>query len=246
MPNDSTIPFIDALFADLQACPDLESIRTAVAARLAQARMTYFAYAVFVTRGTFDIDPCTITTYPDDWSQRYVRESLDRIDPVVQQAVATAQPFFWSWRDPVLRTDPAAADFLDAAARHGVRTGFTAPIQAPRGVVGLLSFASDGDWDDRDAYARHWYHDLSLAVMYVHNAVARVQARETVARANLTDREYACLSWAAAGKTAWETATILGRSPRTVEYHLNNARRKLDADNIKAAIQKAVTAGLVT
>lgn len=245
MPNDPTSLFIDGLFADLQACADLARIRSVVAERIAQARMTYFAYAIFVARGAFDVDPRPLTTYPDAWVQRYTRDSLDRVDPVVQQAITAAQPFFWSWRDLDLRTDPSAASFLDAAARHGVRTGFTAPIQAPRGLVGILTFASDGEWVDRDGYARRWYHDLSLAVMYIHNTVARVQAQETVARANLTDREYECLSWAAAGKTAWETARILDRSERTVEYHLNNARRKLDADNIKAAIQKAVNARLV-
>lgn len=47
----------------------------------------------------------------------------------------------------------------------------------------------------------------------------------------LTDKERECLFWVAVGKTAWETAKILSCSPRTVEFHLRNAARKLDASN---------------
>jgi DNA-binding CsgD family transcriptional regulator len=238
--------FVDALFTGLTPCTTLDEVSDAVSTRLADAGMAYFAYAVFVRPGRFDIEHRLLTTYPESWVRHYETESLERVDPVVQKAVATAQPFFWSWSDPDLRANPSAADFLDDAARHGIRAGFTAPIHTLRGLVGILSFASDADWADRSSYAQHWYHDLSLALMYIHNAVARVQAHHTTMHANLTPRERECLSWAAAGKTAWETAKILERSQRTVEYHLDNARKKLGADNIKAAIQKAVNTRLVT
>jgi len=47
----------------------------------------------------------------------------------------------------------------------------------------------------------------------------------------LSGRERECLAWASLGKTAWETAQILGLSRRTVEFHLENAVRKLGAGN---------------
>ena len=53
----------------------------------------------------------------------------------------------------------------------------------------------------------------------------------------LSDHERECLWWVSYGKTAWETAAILNRSQRTVEYHLANAIRKLDASNkVHAAV----------
>jgi DNA-binding response OmpR family regulator len=48
---------------------------------------------------------------------------------------------------------------------------------------------------------------------------------------NLREREVETLTWAARGKTFEEIGTILSLSKRTVEFHLDNARRKL----IKAA-----------
>jgi DNA-binding CsgD family transcriptional regulator len=47
----------------------------------------------------------------------------------------------------------------------------------------------------------------------------------------LSFRERECLFWAGLGKTAWETSVILGRSRRTVEFHLANAVKKLRAAN---------------
>lgn len=61
----------------------------------------------------------------------------------------------------------------------------------------------------------------------------------------LSERERECLRWVSMGKTAWETASILGRSQRTVEYHLKNAIRKLGATNKVHACALAIRLGLL-
>ncbi|MEI9929914.1 MAG: PAS domain-containing protein [Rhizomicrobium sp.] len=47
----------------------------------------------------------------------------------------------------------------------------------------------------------------------------------------LSIHEKECLRWVSFGKTAKETASILGKSPRTIEFHLNKAIEKLGAVN---------------
>jgi LuxR family quorum sensing-dependent transcriptional regulator len=59
----------------------------------------------------------------------------------------------------------------------------------------------------------------------------------------LTPREREVLTWAAAGKSAWETATILSISEKTVIHHLDHIRRKLDAANTTQAVVVALQAG---
>ena len=61
----------------------------------------------------------------------------------------------------------------------------------------------------------------------------------------ITSREVECLIWVSLGKTAWETANIMGRSARTVEFHLNNAVKKLGASNKVHAAAKAIRLGLL-
>jgi DNA-binding CsgD family transcriptional regulator len=62
----------------------------------------------------------------------------------------------------------------------------------------------------------------------------------------LTSREHDVMEWAANGKTAAETATILGISERTVEFHVANAVARLGATNKTQAVALAVTAGLIS
>lgn len=61
----------------------------------------------------------------------------------------------------------------------------------------------------------------------------------------LSERERECLLWVSVGKTAWETAVILGLSRRTIEFHLKNAVRKLGASNKVHATTTAIRNGLL-
>lgn len=61
----------------------------------------------------------------------------------------------------------------------------------------------------------------------------------------LSAREVECLRWAAASKTAPETALILGRSVETVRRHLKKAMSKLDAGTLAGAVARAGACGLI-
>ena len=54
---------------------------------------------------------------------------------------------------------------------------------------------------------------------------------------HLTERERQCLYWASHGKSARDIGGILNLSERTVKFHLQNVRAKLDvATTIQAAV----------
>ena len=82
---------------------------------------------------------------------------------------------------------------------------------------------------------------------------ARINARLTrVARnvvwprqVGLREREVETLTWAARGKTFEEIGTILSLSKRTVEFHLENARRKLGVATRTQALIKAAAGNLI-
>ena len=60
----------------------------------------------------------------------------------------------------------------------------------------------------------------------------------------LTRRELECLGWCADGKSYWETAVILGISERTVSFHMEAVRSKLQAASNAHAVAVALRAGL--
>lgn len=65
------------------------------------------------------------------------------------------------------------------------------------------------------------------------------RSEEGKSHAVLSPREFEVLHWLKRGKTSWEIAQILGISERTVNYHINNILRKLDATNRSQAVSEA-------
>jgi DNA-binding CsgD family transcriptional regulator len=61
----------------------------------------------------------------------------------------------------------------------------------------------------------------------------------------LSEREKEVLTWIARGKTAWEVATILHLSRRTVEWYINQARIRLNAATITQAVAEAMKSGQI-
>ena len=59
----------------------------------------------------------------------------------------------------------------------------------------------------------------------------------------LSERQRDVLAWTAEGKSSWEIATILGLSERTVNWRVEQARRKLDAVTRTQAVIKALRSG---
>lgn len=61
----------------------------------------------------------------------------------------------------------------------------------------------------------------------------------------LTKREVECLGWAAQGKTAWEISQILKISEATVSFHIENAKKKLDAKTLPQAVAIGISLGII-
>lgn len=88
--------------------------------------------------------------------------------------------------------------------------------------------------------------DYDVLAALISARLTRV-ARSTIwpKQVGLGEREVETLTWAARGKTFWEIGEILGLSKRTVEFHLENARRKLGVATRTQALIKAATGHLI-
>ena len=88
--------------------------------------------------------------------------------------------------------------------------------------------------------------DFDMLEMIINARLAGVARNEMWPKlAVLNDREIEALTWVARGKTSAQIADLVGLSKRTVDFHLDNARIKLDAATrtqaaIKAAIGKLI------
>lgn len=62
---------------------------------------------------------------------------------------------------------------------------------------------------------------------------------------DLSDRELECLTWSARGKTSSEIAQIIDTSKRNVDFHIENACRKLNVATRIQAVVRAVSGRLI-
>lgn len=81
---------------------------------------------------------------------------------------------------------------------------------------------------------------LSVMSAAVHAGYSRFRELldDKTPRSPLTSREAECLRWVAEGKTDMEVGKILAISPRTVRFHINNAKVKLGVATRIQAVAK--------
>jgi DNA-binding CsgD family transcriptional regulator len=150
---------------------------------------------------------------------------------------------------------------MEAAKDHGFTEGLVIPYHF-RDYLGRVN-SSLGTFFWEDSISKFEFmiserkHELHLIMIYWVQRAVDIIAEEhrgkvTINRQPsetpgilLTDRERDMLAWAARGKTASDTAEILKISDETVETHIRNAMRKLDATNKTHAVAKAIYLGLI-
>lgn len=191
-----------------------------------------------------DVRQVILSGYPKPWIQHYLKQGYASIDPVVEAAYRQPTPVMWHAE---LFDTPARRALWQDAGNASMQHGITVPVAAGSNDVGLLSAAGSSRPDaglptDDDAVAR-----LYLVAAHAHAAVrALIDPKTTQSEpVALSIRERECLSCWVTGKTADAIAQQLAVSPRTVRFHLENAKQKLGARNRTEALSKALAMGLV-
>lgn len=152
--------------------------------------------------------------------------------PTFARARASDRPFLVSQQRLLDPNHKGWWSSLPGAAKH--KDGLVVPIHVNNELVWGAGFTGPDP-------------DLSQAVQSllsaaVHAAYARFQELLDfeMPHSPLTRRESECLHWVAGGKTDFEVGKILEISPRTVRFHITNAKTKLGvATRIQAVVKKA-------
>jgi DNA-binding response OmpR family regulator len=88
--------------------------------------------------------------------------------------------------------------------------------------------------------------DFDMLVAIIEARLAGAARRKiTPNQVGLNPRETEILTWAARGKTSAEIAQIVDLAKRTVDFHVDNARTKLNAATRMHAVVKAASCGLI-
>jgi LuxR family transcriptional regulator, activator of conjugal transfer of Ti plasmids len=226
--------FVDAI----QTAHDdasFERVATRVTQRLG---FRWFAYLRIVEDA-----PKLISSYPKSWTSRYFDLHYEQLDPVVRRARLEHDLFRWGSGASTPAGNSAQRKFFEEATTFGIQSGITVPIRSGFGRMAAFTLATDDRAMRPERLIAKSRDVVQLVGLYFHTHVAArlVTAGDRPDAGDvLTQRERQCLAWASRGKTVADTAVLVGIAPRTVVFHLENARRKLEATSIAQCVAEAV------
>lgn len=188
------------------------------------------------------------STFPSDWLSHYVANDYIYIDPLILKARREVYPMQWGPRHPLpVESKRQETVVLESNEAGNVR-GIAVPIRGFRGEFAMMSLIVAEDSDDHfDRFYEDVRYGLHLSCLYFHHALwKRVHHEDQNAPATLSARQVEVLRLAAAGKTAWEIAVILGITEDGVRYHFKEAGARLGTFGITATVAKAIAFGYIT
>lgn len=232
-----------ALMATIEAMQQTNAI-AAVHTLMSEVTSTYgltsFIISGLPERGTRALPPLMVSSWPQEWLKRYVRQGYVAYDPVARHCAKTALPFQWTEAPISPEIKPKARRIIAEAREFGMSDGICVPIYIDGGMHGVVSLS--GDPANLGEQQRLELHMISL---FAYGHVRFLNAMIANGGRSITPREAEVLKWAAAGKTASDIAVITGMSERTVNQHCENAQRRLGTSNRLHTVVEAIRHRLI-
>ena len=180
--------------------------------------------------------------YPDEWAKVYINFDLGGRDPVRRACDKSMNGFEWDRIGNLIPMTRGDRQMLAVGRECGIGDGYTVPRHLPGEARGTCSFVvrPTTSLPRSNLLAAEIVGGLALACALKVTGIVR-----TPKKPKLSDRQRDCLLWAARGKTAAETAIILGISMETVIQHLKMARERYDVHCRQSLILCALFDGLI-
>lgn len=186
-----------------------------------------------------------LRNYPKDWMDYYFEQGFDKLDPVISYCYQRLGTFTWKEMAERLNLTRKQKLCLDLGKEAGLNNGICTPLYGPQRFAGIGLASSekkdtfDGRYDLITAYCNHFY----IAFQRLHEKEQDQEQDEK--NIYLTPKEREVLLWAARGKSTNDISDILTISEATVNFHLSNIYKKLDANSRILATCKAISLGLI-
>lgn len=186
-----------------------------------------------------------ITDRMDPYTADYLDLGLVDVDPVLWRGQREILPIPWGLDEHRNHLDDTEKPLYGLLDDYGLRCGMLVPIHGPNGYS-ALGIAIDEDEASFRKRMPAFGKIAQLVATHVHDAVRRTVGVPQVAGVpHLTPRERECLTWVAAGKTAWEIGQILHLAETTVVYYCENAKKRLESKTMPQAVARAIAFGLI-
>jgi DNA-binding CsgD family transcriptional regulator len=226
------------------ACTTLDSVGEIFHAAVANEGYCASACHAIAPTGKDTRPRVLFRNWPEGWARLSDQRNFAKHSPVLPHARRSARPFAWIEAAQARAMTPAEKKVWDTALEWGWTNGFVVPVHGPNGYFCYVGMASREGGLDLSPERRA---QLYLMAMLAHERCHALNERMAPAERSpaLSERELECMRWVAAGKSDWETGMILKISSATVRFHVERARRKLNAVTRPQAVAALAARGLL-
>jgi DNA-binding CsgD family transcriptional regulator len=228
---------------ELVGSTTLEGVGTIFRRAIARHGYTASAGHAFLSGPNGAQSPHLFRNWPKEWARLSDEKNFGSHSPVLPYARRSVTPFTWIEASEATTMTSAQQKVWDTALEWGWSNGFVVPIHGPNGYFCYIGMASQER--DLNLSAERRAH-LYLKAMLAHERCYTLSeiSESDVEGLGLTPRELECMRWVAAGKTDWEIGVILTISCSTARFHVERARKKLNARTRPQAVATLVARGL--
>lgn len=225
--DHSSFDVVQEFVKESASIDEMAQLREAIEASCRELGFNYFAIIHHIRFGRPSTDRVRLSNYPVEWLAK-LREDETFREPVLKAAERTSTGFLWSRLGEHVPLCESEQRYMQRAAQVGLAEGFTVPNHVPGETFGSCHFAVSrrSDLPHNNLPAAQalgcFAFEKARQILREHQQ----PSEQYVVPAPLTERQRDCVLFAARGKSDSVIADLLNIRRRTVNEHIEAAKRR--------------------
>ncbi len=227
---------LDVVANELSIANNINRINKIIVNYLKQEGFRYFAFTVYssIVRGIqkpkYDLSSSAL----QPWHDYYLNEFYSDIDRTLEKTRLNTAPIFWDvYQQLTVSKSKRESRLRQESINFGVRQGLSIPIHGPDNDFGSLTLHQCKNENTLKNYKEKQYTWIAASNVFYHhiNQMLLKTLTKSKTRVNLTRRERQCIELTAKSYSVTQISSALKISIATVQFHLQNANKKLNVRN---------------
>lgn len=205
----------------------MSSLRELIGSASRMLGFEHFAIVHHIRFGRPTTDKVRLSNYPLEWLA-LLRQEDGFEEPVLKAAERACSGFRWSRLHELVKLTERQQKYMERAVHHGLAEGFTVPNHIPGETLGSCHFAvrRRANLLEESLPAAQALGCFAFEAARRLLEISTEPSESYVVPAPLTDRQRDCVLFAAKGKSDSVIAQLLNIRPRTVNEHIEAAKRR--------------------
>jgi LuxR family quorum-sensing system transcriptional regulator CciR len=235
------LSLVEEFAAAAERAPAMPVLNALTAEAVRELGFDYFGIVHHLPYGKPLAGRVGLHCYPEEWVAR-VRDMGRPPDPVHRAAERTACGFRWDRMDAVITMTARERAHLDQAARHDIGGGFTVPNHVPGEAPGSASFGlrAGRPLPERNLAAVQALGNFAFEAA---RRLTRGGGPNWIAAVSLSERQRDCVLLVARGNSDVAIGRRLGLRPRTINEHVEAAKRRYGVSTRSQLVVQALLRG---